>query len=251
MRLRHLSAASAAVLLTVSLAGCGGGDGGGSSDEASDPPETSTSTSEPTTPETTPEPKPLTEAELKAALVTVGEIGKPWFEPESVNTVSSGKAGGWCPGKPTPAFAKQNDIVVKRSLTKGQEPGADIATFSLVTLKPAAIEGWAAGQEAEMKRCRSHEASDGTFVQLTFPVDTGGAGSSLDEVIGLVTQIYSDQQHTDLLYMRQAYYGRIGSTQVGMSRAFLTTKSDPQGKDLSEAQQLFQLQVDNLLEQTG
>ena len=249
MRMRLLSAASAAVLL-VTLAGCGGGDDGGSSDDASDPPETSASSTEPTTPETTPEPKPLTEAELKAALVTVDELGKPWFEPESVTTQQNGNEG-ICPGKPVPGFAGQYADEATRSLTKGQEPTADIVSFRASTIKPDAIAGWESLREAELTRCKEYESNEGTYVQVEFPVDMGSAASSLDGGIGYVERVYSDPQHTDLLYVRHSFGGCIGSTSVRASLAFLTDKSDPQGKDLSETQQLFQMQVDKLLEQTG
>ena len=187
MRVRLLCTASAvATTLILTVAGCGGGDDGGGSEGASDPPETSASATEPTTPETTPAPEPLGEAALKAALVTAGELGKPWFEPEVVNEQTNDEAGGICPGKPAPGLQRRTRQLRQARTDEG--PLRRRPTSRPSRSPAGSPTPWRTGSPrcaAEQTRCSTFKSLDGLFIQLTSPSGRGKHGPSARRHRGL------------------------------------------------------------------
>jgi hypothetical protein len=184
-------------------------------------------------------------AAVKAAVVTPADLGKPWVQPEKVNTVKGNKDAGkslLCPPKQLTAF----EMVPPRAhasvnLTLGTKTGADIASFDVYTYLFSSLSDLRAAVMTAETACAQWKAVEGNYVVLT-PV-SGLTVTGAEEVLAHIERVYADARHTQLQYVRQVVTARSGRIICVLERAFIVPKTDPTGKDLTEANRLAGIQL--------
>jgi hypothetical protein len=221
--------ALALALSVAFLAGCGSS----SSPKATPSP----------TPSPTPTLPPVAEdtANLKKALVTAADIGKPWVTPKSVNKTAT-KKGDYCPGHKDDFSRVATRADVDVSMTEGTKTGADIASFEVVTYDPAKLDAWRAGFAATITDCAAFTSPEKLWV-TTEAMPAVPAVEGCDEVLGRTQHIYADKTKKTLYYVRQDLRCRIGRVVIAFELAFIQPKSDPTGADTTKSVSLVSKQV--------
>jgi hypothetical protein len=222
------------------LGGCGGSSTTGPSGASSTPSTTaSQSPASPSSPSASP--KTLTAADLKKGLVTARDLGAPWIQPKSVNTVS-GKKGEICPGHQSATTKVLSKAAASANFTEGKGTGKNIATFSLSTLPGPGSSALKAAFASDQRVCAMYKDAAGFYVVRT--VEGPSSVADADELVASWSErIYYDKSHKKLAYARHYLVTRTGQLVTYVSYAFLTTKKDPNAKDFTRASDLLALQL--------
>lgn len=179
-------------------------------------------------------------AAAKRALVTPAVLGKPWLEPKKVNT-TKGKADEACPGTPALTKVAPLRVNVVAAFTRGKAPGASIARFSVGTVVPGGGDTFRKGWQRTYQGCATFKDSAGLYVVTSLEGPTSIVGA--DDVLSRAERLYYDPQHKKLAYARHVVAAVTGRSISSVEYSFLTSKSDPQAKDFTVAQQLLAQQL--------
>jgi hypothetical protein len=242
----------AAAVVTVLLGACGGTPTGDPSlpanpssasttalsSAAPTPSRSSTAVPSPTASRTADRREDL--AALRQALVTAGDLGRPWVVVKGDPPSGAVEAG--CPGKPGAVRRLSPVAEVRRYLTEGPGELINGASFGLATLRDTDGSAVRAAWRADTRACREYTDADGFYViyRATEPTSVRGA----DEVLlRRVERIYFDRGDPKPAYARHTLVVRTGRLVATVTYSFLTSKSDPDAGDFSQATELLQTQL--------
>lgn len=178
-------------------------------------------------------------AQLKRALITPTDLGKPWVQPKQV-AHTKGKAAEACPGKPSLATLAPARAGAGAAFTHGTVRGASIANFSVFTMSDQGAKFRTAWSQT-IKACAAFQDTAKLYVVTTAEGPRSLPGT--DEVLSRRERLYYDASHTKLAYARHYIVARTGRVLSEVEYDFLTPKSDPTGKDFTPAQKLLALQL--------
>ncbi len=224
------------LVLCGALVGCGGDSTTEPAGTSSAP--ASTLTQPPGSP--SPSPTPLTPAELKKGLVTAGDLGPPWVQPNSVAT--AGSKGEICPGHRSATTKVLSKAGALADFTEGKGTGKNIASFGLSTLPGPDSSALKAAYATDQKVCATYKDGSGLYVVRS--LEGPGSVTDADELVTSWTErIYYDKSHKKLAYARHYLIARTDQLVTYLSYAFLTTKKDPDAKNFSRASKLIAIQL--------
>jgi hypothetical protein len=176
-------------------------------------------------------------ASLRKALVTAADLGKPW-----VQTDSPPDSDEACPGTPSAVDRLAFRAAVRRDLTRGAGELINGASFELASLPSPDAAKVRAAWETDTRTCRQYTDTDDYYVvyRAAEPTTVNGA----DEVLlRRVERVYFDRGDDEPAYARHTLVARSGRVVATMTYSFLTSKSDPDATDFSEATELLQTQL--------
>jgi hypothetical protein len=179
-------------------------------------------------------------ANLKKALVSAANLGKPWTQPKAVST-AKGKKGEICPGHASAADKVSVTARAAANLTEGRGTGKNIASFGLTTLTDDSDTALVAAYAKDQRACADYQDGSGLFVLRSTEGPASVAGRKL--VTSWAERIYYDKSHTKLAYARHTLVARQSRVVTYLSYAFLTVKKDPRAKDFSTASRLLEVQL--------
>jgi hypothetical protein len=232
--MRRFGTRVAACALVLALPACGGGS----------KPSTSPTPSQTQTPSPTPTLPSVTadKAAVKKALVSVKDLGKPWFLPKSgVNHVKATE-GHLCPGQKNASARNKARAEASRQMTEGKQTGAAIGSFTVRAYGFDNEQKWRDAFAAADKACKSWKAVEGTYVTLE-TIASPPAVDGADEVLAHIERIYAERTHKTLYYVRHYYEVRTGRIVTAFEYAYIQPKSDPTGKDMTKSAKLLAEQV--------
>ena len=218
-----------ALATTLAMTGCGG------SDPAASPQQTQTPSPTPTLP-----PVADDKANVKAAIVTAAELGKPWVKPKQVSRTKNAK-GERCPGQKNAGTLAKARAEEAYSFTKGTAAGVPIASFGVRAYEFGEEATWRDAVAKSAAGCAAWNAAEGTYVtgEVVTPPTIPGA----DEVYASIERVYADKTMKTLHYVRHYYEARSGRIVTWVEYAYVQPKTDPTGKDLSVSAPLLTQQI--------
>lgn len=222
----------AAVVLALALPACG-----------SDPaPQSQPSATQ--TPSPTPTLPPLAEdkANVKKAVVTSAELGKPWVTPKAVNTAKQEQKGDLCPGQPNARTLHPARARADLDHTEGSKAGAAIGSYGVRAYEFGEEQAWRDALAKAQAGCTSWTSLEKLYVELEV-VAAPPAIAGADEVVAHIERIYADKTKKTLHYVRHYYEARTGRFVSEFELAYVQPKSDPTGKDMTKSAELFAKQV--------
>jgi hypothetical protein len=187
-----------------------------------------------------PAPTPAADAaELKAALVTATDLGKPWVRPKKVATVA-GKKNEVCPGHVSALRATQSTAEVSANFTEGTGNGKNIASFVVKTLPDENDASLVTAYRKDQKACGTY--TDGAGFTVVRTVEGPSSIDGAERVATWVERVYYVKPHK-LAYARHYLVARQGRVVTSISYAFLTVPGDPDAKKFDRAAKLLQVQL--------
>ena len=208
-------------------------------------------TAAPTTPTTSasPSPSPSSEptptlpsrdadsATARRALVTAADLGKPWVQSDT--PPDSDEA---CPGSRSAVGRLAFRAAARRDLTRGAGELVNGATFQLATLPGPDAAKVRAAWESDTRACRQHTDADDYYVVYR-AAETGTVRGADEVLLRRVERVYFDRGDDEPAYARHTLAARTGRVVVTVTYSFLTSESDPDAGDFSEATELLQTQL--------
>ncbi len=177
------------------------------------------------------------QAAVRDALVDASDLGSPWVAAD--RSASPAEA---CPGKRS-AVAKLSFLSSgRRDLIKGRGELVNAVRFDLATLPGTDTSAVRDAWVTDTKACREHADEYDFYVVLT---DAGpSAAKNADQVVfSRLERVYFDDSRDQLAYARQVVVARTGRVITTVRHTFLTTESDPTGKDFTPTQKLLDVQL--------
>jgi hypothetical protein len=176
-------------------------------------------------------------ATLRKALVAAADLGKPW-----VQTDSPADSGEACPGSRSAVGRLALRATARRDLTRGAGELVNGASFQLATLPSPDAAKVRAAWAADTRACREYTDTDDYYVVYRVAEPTAVRGA--DEVLlRRVERVYFDRGDDEPAYARHTLVARTGRVVATVTYSFLTSESDPDATDFSEATELLQTQL--------
>ena len=248
MRPGRLAVTRATVL--VLLVGCTASPAG---DQPPGSPAASSTATPASAPSATPSPSPRASTEtspsatlpsreadsatLHKALVTGSDLGKPWVQADSPPDNDEA-----CPGTRSVVSRLPFRATARRDLTRGPGELVNGASFQLATLPGPDGALVRAAWATDTRACHTYTDTDDYYVVYRTAQPTVVRGA--DEVLlRRVEQVYFDRGDDEPAYARHTLVVRTGRVIATVTYSFLTSRTDPDASDFSEATELLQTQL--------
>ena len=179
-------------------------------------------------------------AALQQALVTAGDLGRPWVVVKGGPPSGAVEAG--CPGKPS-AVRKLTPVAeVRRDLTEGPGELVNGASFGLATLRDTNGSAVRAAWRADTKACREHTDASDFFV--VYREEGPSSAKNADEILfSRAERIYFDRGDPEPAYARHTIVACTGRVVTSVSYTFLVSDSDVDTGDFTKARKLLERQL--------
>jgi hypothetical protein len=180
------------------------------------------------------------QSRLEQALVTAGDLGRPWVVVKGGPPTGAMEPG--CAGK-TSAVRKLVPVAeVRRDLTRGAGELVNGASFGLATLRDTDASAVGAAWRADTRACREHTDASDFFV--VYRQEGPSSAQNADEILfSRAERIYFDRGDTEPAYVRHTLVARTGRVVTTVSYSFLITESDSDAGDFSRATELLETQL--------
>ena len=179
-------------------------------------------------------------AALQQALVTAGDLGRPWVVVKG--GPPSGAVEAACPGKPSAVRKLTAVAEVRRDLTEGPGELVNGASFGLATLSDTDGSAVRAAWQADTKACREHTDASDFFV--VYREEGPSSAKNADEILfSRAERIYFDRGDPEPAYVRHTIVARTGRVVTSVSYTFLVSDSDVDTGDFTKARKLLERQL--------
>ena len=159
-----------------------------------------------------------------------------------MQTDTPSDGGKACPGTRSTVSRLALRATARRDLTRGAGELINGARFQLATLPNTDAARVRAAWAADTRACRAYTDADGYYVVYRVAEPTAVRGA--DEVLlRRVERVYFDRGDDEPAYARHTLVARTGRVVVTVTYSFLTTESDPDAADFSDATELLQTQL--------
>jgi hypothetical protein len=182
---------------------------------------------------------------VREILVDAADLGSPW-----VTADQAGKTTEACPGEPS-AVAELSFLgSARRDLVKGRGELVNAVSIGLDTLPGPDAAALKVAWVADTKACREHADAYDYYVVLT---EAGpSAAENADEIVfSRIERVYFDDSRDQLAYARQVVVARTGRVVTTVRHTFLTSDTDPTGKDFTATQKLLAVQLAEVAKDFG
>lgn len=174
---------------------------------------------------------------LRKALVTAGDLGRPWVQADSPPDTEQA-----CPGTPSAVGRLPFRATARRDLTRGAGELVNGASFQLAGLGGLDAAEVRAAWQTDTRACRRFTDGDNYYVEYTAAEPTAVRGA--DEVLlRRVERVYFDRGDDEPAYARHTLVVRTGRVVATVTYSFLTSEADPEAADFGAATKLLQTQL--------
>lgn len=178
-------------------------------------------------------------AAVSEALVTAGDLGKPWVRPKTVSRAA--KEGEVCPGHLSAIGKVRFTASGSTDLTEGKGAGKNIASYRLQVLPDEDAAAVVAAVQTDQEACGRYQDASGFSVVRTAEGPPTVAGA---EVLAGWAERVSYVRPARLAYARHYLMARQGRVVTTVSYAFVAGRKDPEAKDFAKASRLLGVQLD-------